>query len=377
VLLNIRVELMTLPDLHPSFLGDTSEMLFMTTPTIAERYADTRAVKAYAALSRKAPLVPFEYAPQPLGAEDIEIAVDYCGICHSDISMIDDAWGYSAFPLVPGHEVIGTVAAIGRHVEVLRIGQRVGLGWQAASCMACHQCRAGDHNLCQHEERTIVHRHGGFADRVRCHWTFALPLPEVLTAETSGPLFCAGIAVFNAMMQFAIKPPDRVGVVGIGGLGHLALQFLNKWGCEVFAFTSNEAKREGAMRLGAHRVVVLRDAAAMAGIAGSLNAVMSTVDVELDWSKIMAALEPKGQLVLLGAVLDPVPIAVPSLLMYQRAITSCPAGSPSTLSAMLDFCARHNIAPVTETFPLTRVNEALDHFRAGKSRFRIVLKNDL
>jgi hypothetical protein len=142
VLLNIRVELMTLPDLHPSFLGDTSEMLFMTTPTIAERYADTRAVKAYAALSRKAPLVPFEYAPQPLGAEDIEIAVDYCGICHSDISMIDDAWGYSAFPLVPGHEVIGTVAAIGRHVEVLRIGQRVGLGWQAASCMACHHGRA-------------------------------------------------------------------------------------------------------------------------------------------------------------------------------------------------------------------------------------------
>jgi alcohol/geraniol dehydrogenase (NADP+) len=334
-------------------------------------------IKGYAAHSRGAPLLPFEYSPGPLGAEQVEIAVNYCGICHSDISMIDDAWSISAFPLVPGHEVVGTVAAAGPQVKHLHVGQRVGLGWQSASCMVCRQCRSGDHNLCTQQERTIMQRHGGFADRVRCDWTFALPLPAALNLETSGPLFCAGLTVFNAMVQFGVKPSDRVGVIGIGGLGHLALQFLNKWGCEVHAFTSSDAKRDEALRLGAHHVVDSRDAAAMAKIAGSLDLVLSTVDVPLDWSTIIDALSPKGRLVPLGVVSEPIPVAVLPLIMYQRSITGSTAGSPGTLVTMLDFCARHNIVPVTETFPLSRVNDALEHLRAGKARYRVVLKNDL
>jgi uncharacterized zinc-type alcohol dehydrogenase-like protein len=340
----------------------------MNTPTTA---------KGYAALSRAEPLLPFEYSQGQLDAEQVEIAVNYCGVCPSDISMIDDVLGFSAFPLVPGHEIVGTIAAAGPQVKHLQVGQRVGLGWQSASCRFCHQCRSGDHNLCPQREFTIAQRHGGFADRVRCDSTFALPLPETLNSETSGPLFCAGLTVFNAMVQFGVKPSDRVGVIGIGGLGHLALQFLNKWGCDVHAFTSSDAKRGEALRLGAHHVLDSRDAAAMTKIAGSLDLIMSTVDVPLDWARIIDALSPKGRLVLLGAVSEPIPVAVLPLLLHQRTVASSPVGSPGTLATMLDFCARHEIAPITEMFPLSQVNDALDHLRSGKVRYRIVLKNDI
>jgi alcohol/geraniol dehydrogenase (NADP+) len=334
-------------------------------------------IRAYAALSRGAPLTPFEYSPDPLGAEQVEIAVSHCGFCHSDLSMIDDAWGYSAFPLVPGHEIVGAIAAVGPQVKFLQVGQRVGLGWQSASCMVCPQCRSGDHNLCLDQERTIVHRHGGFADRVRCHWSFALRLPATLKLETSGPLFCAGITVFNAMVQFGVKPPHRVGVIGIGGLGHLALQFLNKWGCEVHAFTSSGAKRDEVQRLGAHQVVDSRDTVAMTKTSSSLDLIVSIVDVPVDWTAILNSLRPKGRLVILGIPLEPIPVAVAQLLPQQRAVAGTTGGSLSTLTAMLDFCARHDIAPITQVFPLSRVNDALNHLRSGKARYRIVLKNDL
>jgi uncharacterized zinc-type alcohol dehydrogenase-like protein len=179
------------------------------------------------------------------------------------------------------------------------------------------------------------------------------------------------------MVQFGVKPSDHVGVIGIGGLGHLALQFLNKWGCDVHAFTSSDAKRNEALWLGAHHVVDSRDAAAMTKVAGSLDLIMSTVDVPLDWATIIDALSPKGRLVLLGAVSEPIPVAVVPLLLNQRTVASSPVGSPGALATVLDFCARHNIAPITETFPLSRVNDALERLRSGKPRYRIVLKNDL
>ena len=334
-------------------------------------------IKAYAALKKGAPLERFDFEPGPLGPEQVEIAVTHCGICHSDLSMIDDEWGQSAFPLVPGHEVAGTVAAIGEQVKGLRVGQRIGLGWNSASCMACHQCLSGDHNLCASAEGTIVKRHGGFADRVRADWAWAVPLPDKLDSANAGPLFCGGATVFNPIVQFDVKPTDRVGVIGIGGLGHMALQFLNKWGCEVHAFTSSDAKRDEALKLGAHAVVNSRDSAAMKRIAGSLHFVISTVNVPLDWPAIIDTLAPRGRLHLVGAVLEPIPVAAFSLIMPQRSISGSPVGSPATIATMLDFCARHDIAPVIETFPMSRVNDALEHLRDGKARYRIVLENDL
>jgi len=334
-------------------------------------------IKAYATLGKGQPLEPFEYTPGPLAEQQVEIAVSHCGICHSDLSMIDNEWGMSAYPLVPGHEIIGTITAVGSQAKNLRVGQRVGLGWQSGSCMSCHECLSGDQNLCAQSEGTIVHRHGGFASHVRCDWEWAIPLPDQLKPNEAGPLFCGGVTVFNPIVQFDVRPTHRVGVIGIGGLGHIALQFLNKWGCEVFAFTSSDSKRDEAMRLGAHQVVNSRDSEAMKKISGSLNFILSTVNVSLDWEAIIGALAPRGRLAFVGAVLEPIPVSVFSLLMKQRSLSASPLGSPVTTATMLDFCARHDIAPVIETFPLSRVNEALDHLRAGKARYRIVLENDL
>ncbi len=334
-------------------------------------------IKALAATAPKAPLTPFEYEPGPLGDEQVEIAVSHCGICHSDLSMIDNEWGMSAYPLVAGHEVVGKITAVGSHAKNLKVGQVVGLGWNSGSCMSCPQCLSGDQNLCTTAEGTIVHRHGGFATSVRSHWAWALPLPEALDPAKAGPLFCGGITVFNPIIQLGIKPTDRVGVIGIGGLGHMALKFLRAWGCEVVAFTSSDSKREEALSLGAHRVVNSHNAGDLKNLTGSLNFIISTVNVKLDWQALVGALAPRGKLHTVGAVLEPISLAAFPLIMGQKSLSGSPLGSPSITAQMLEFAARHQIAPTTEFFPMSKVNDALDHLKSGKARYRIVLENDL
>jgi uncharacterized zinc-type alcohol dehydrogenase-like protein len=233
---------------------------------------------------------------------------------------------------------------------------------------------SGDHNLCGEAQGTIVSRHGGFADRVRCHWAWAVPLPDGVDAAKAGPLFCGGITVFNPIVQFGVRPTDRVGVIGIGGLGHMALAFLNKWGCEVTAFTSTEAKMDEAMRMGAHRCVDSRSESALGAEAGRFDFILSTVNVSLDWASYFQALAPRGRLHLVGATLEPVPAMAFPLIMAQRSLSGSPLGSPATTAQMLDFCARHAIEPVTETFKMDRVNDALQHLRDGKARYRVVLE---
>jgi len=333
--------------------------------------------KAYAATAKGQPLKPFEFDPGPLGDEQVEIKVSHCGICHSDLSMLDNDWGMSKYPFVPGHEVVGTIVAAGDQVKRVKVGDRVGLGWYSGSCLSCPQCLAGDHNLCATGEQTIVGRHGGFADRVRTHWLWATPLPPALDPVKAGPLFCGGITVFNPIVQCGVQPTDRVGVIGIGGLGHLALQFLSKWGCEVVAFTSSDSKRDEAMKLGAHSTVSSRDSAQMQKLAGSLDFILVTANVTLDWPVIIGALKPKGRLHFVGAVLEPVPVAAFSLIGGQKSISGSPLGSPATTADMINFCARHGIAPIIEKFPMSKVNEALEHLRAGKARYRIVLEVDI
>ncbi|QQS53285.1 MAG: NAD(P)-dependent alcohol dehydrogenase [Candidatus Competibacteraceae bacterium] len=333
-------------------------------------------IRAYAAREAKGKLTPFEYDPGELKPEQVEIDVIACGVCHSDLSMLHNDWHNSTYPLVPGHEVVGVVAQIGDHVQHLKVGDTVGLGWFSGSCMSCDQCMGGDHNLCASGEQTIVGRHGGFADKVRCNAEWAALLPPGLDIKKAGPLFCGGITVFNPIVQFDVKPTDRVGVVGIGGLGHLAVQFLNKWGCEVTAFTSSDSKRDAALGMGAHRIVNSRDDAQLQQIAGSLNFILSTVNVDLNWPAFLNTLAPKGRLHTVGAVLSPIPVAAFSLIGGQKSLSGSPLGSPATVRKMLDFCARHRIAPVTEHFPMSQVNEAMAHLEAGKARYRIVLEND-
>ncbi|WP_206026357.1 NAD(P)-dependent alcohol dehydrogenase [Roseimicrobium sp. ORNL1] len=333
--------------------------------------------QGFAAPEKGKKLESFSFDPGELRDEQVEVAVEYCGVCHSDLSMIDNDWGQSVYPLVPGHEIVGRIVAAGDHVKGVKVGQRVGIGWYSESCMSCTQCLSGNHNLCPNAEQTIVNRHGGFANRVRAHWAWATPLPDQLDETSAGPLFCGGITVFNPIVQFGVRPTDRVGVIGIGGLGHMAVQFLSKWGCEVFAFTSSDSKRDEAMKMGAHHVVSSRDAGQLKKIAGSLDFIISTVNVSMPWDAILSSLAPRGRLHLVGAVLEPIPVAAFSLIGGQKSISGSPVGGPATVAKMLDFAARHGIPPITEEFPLSQVNEALDHLRAGKARYRVVLKNDL
>jgi uncharacterized zinc-type alcohol dehydrogenase-like protein len=332
--------------------------------------------RAYASMKPGGPLEPFEYELGSLGHDEVDIAVESCGVCHSDLSMLDNEWGMSAFPFVGGHEVVGRVLATGEHVSNVRVGDLVGIGWHARSCTTCRQCLSGQQNLCPTAQGTIVQRHGGFADRVRVQSMWATPIPEGVDASKAGPLFCGGITVFTPIAHFGVAPTHRVGVVGIGGLGHMALAFLNKWGCEVTAFTTSDSKKQEAKDLGAHHVVNTRDRAQLDKIAGSLDFILSTVNAPLDYDAYLNALAPNGRFHVVGAVLEPLQIPAFGLIMAQRSLSGSPVGSPTTMRTMLDFCARHRIAPVTETFPMSKINDALQRLRDGKARYRIVLEND-
>ncbi|MBT8209988.1 MAG: NAD(P)-dependent alcohol dehydrogenase [Eudoraea sp.] len=331
-------------------------------------------VHAYAAESAGAELKPFTYELNNLGSEEVDIKVHYCGICHSDLSMLNNEWGMTQYPFVPGHEVVGEIIAVGDEVKSVAVGDYVGLGWNSASCMHCPQCMGGDHHLCGSVEGTIVGRHGGFADKVRAHWSWTIPLPTNIDMQKAGPLFCGGITVFNPIILGEVKPTDKVGVIGIGGLGHMALKFLNKWGCEVIAFSSNPDKKQQILDMGASTVVNSRDPEELKSIAGSLNFILNTTNVTLDWDAYLGTLAPKGRLHNVGAVLEPMAIPAFSLIMGEKSVAGSPLGSPALTATMIDFCVRHDIYPIVEEFPLDKVNEAMAHLEAGKARYRIVLK---
>jgi len=333
-----------------------------------------RTVKAYAAPKAGSELEPFEYELGPLGSNDIDIKVEHCGLCHTDLSLRDNVWGATLFPFVGGHEATGRVIDIGSEVTHVKIGDRVGLGGHSHYCMTCRQCLDGDHNLCESVQSTVSPgRHGAFADIVRATGVSVIRLPDDLDAADAGPLFCAGITVFNPFVKFGIRPTDRIAVLGIGGLGHLALQFGKAWGCHVTALSSSSSKTEEAMALGAHAVINSRDPEALAEAAGSFDVILSTVDVALDWNQIIAMLKPKGRLHFLGVQAVPAELQLMPLMFSQLSLSSSLVGSPHTVADMLEFCARHDIRVVTEHFPFDRINEAFAHLESGEARYRIVL----
>jgi uncharacterized zinc-type alcohol dehydrogenase-like protein len=311
----------------------------------------------------------------PLGAEDVEVAVEHCGLCHSDLSVFTNEWGISQYPAILGHEVVGRVIAVGPNAKALKVEQRVGIGWYSSSCMHCHQCLSGNHHLCAQVQPTIVGHRGGFATHIRSHWAWAFPLPEKLNFAEAGPLLCGGITVFSPLAMYA-KPTDRVGIIGIGGLGHMAVKFAAAYGCDVTAFTSSESKFDEAKSFGATHVVSSKDSAAITKLAGSLDLLISTVSVQLDWEAMIGTLAPNGRLNVVGAVLEPIPVSAFSLILQQRSVSGSPTGSPVGIATMLDFAARHNIAPQTEHFPLSNINEAFARLESGKARYRIVLDAD-
>ena len=330
-------------------------------------------IKAYAAFEAEGELKPFEYDPGELKPNEVEIDVKYCGICHSDVSVIDNEWGISSYPVVPGHEVVGEISAVGDRVTNLSVGQVVGLGWHSGYCGECTPCVSGDQNLCATAQPTIVGHHGGFADKVRAEALSVVPIPDGIDLEAAGPLFCGGITVFNPLVQFDIEPTSKVAVIGIGGLGHMALQFLNAWGCEVTAFTSSESKKKEALELGAHNTLNSRDSEELAAAAGQFDLLISTVNVKLDWGSYLNTLKPKGRLHFVGATLEPLDINAFALIMAQRSVSGSPVGSPATIAKMLEFAKLHDIQPVIEKFSFDQVNEAIAKLKDGDIHYRAVL----
>lgn len=332
-------------------------------------------VNAYAVYEPKGKLEPFSYELGKLSPENIDIKVSYCGVCHSDINMMNNEWGMTQYPIVPGHEIIGEIVAAGNAVKNLKVGDIVGLGWMSSSCMSCSECMSGDHNLCSNSEGTIIGRHGGFAEYVRSHWSWAIPIPKGMDLSKTGPLLCGGITVFSPLFSSNIKPTDSVGVIGIGGLGHLALKFLKHWGCDVIAFSSNPSKKNEILSMGANKVIDSKDSEDLKSVAGKLKFILNTTNVSLDWDSYLTALSPKGKLHTVGAVLEPMEIPAFSLIMGDKSVGGSPIGSPELIRLMLEFCNRHNIYPNTEEFLMENANEAIEHLNQGKARYRIVLKN--
>ena len=332
---------------------------------------------AYAATTAHGPLQPFSFEPGEIGPEEVEIKVSHCGLCHSDLSMLDNEWGMSQYPFVPGHEATGTVVALGEAAKGLKIGQRVGLGWFSHSCLACHECLSGEQHLCATAQGTIVGRHGGFADRVRAQWTWVRPLPDALDLAKAGPLLCGGITVFSPFLIHNVPSTARVGIIGIGGLGHMALQFANKWGCEVHAFTTSDSKEAEARQLGAHYVHNTRQDGALKKLARSLDLIISTINAPPDLPGFLDTLAPNGCFHNVGAVLKPLEVPAFSLILGQKSVAGSPTGSPTAIDHMLEFSARHSVAPIVESFPMSKVNDALERLRSGKARYRIVLVNEI
>jgi alcohol/geraniol dehydrogenase (NADP+) len=339
------------------------------------RRGDAMKYKAWVAKAAKQPMVLESVDLGPIGMEDVEVAVEHSGLCHSDLSVLNNDWGFSQYPAILGHEVIGRVSAIGPNAKGLKVGQRVGVGWTSGSCMHCHQCMSGHHHLCPQVQFTIVGHRGGFATHIRSHWAWAFPLPEKLNFAEAGPLLCGGITVFAPLAMYA-KPTDRVGIIGLGGLGHMAVKFAAAYGCDVTAFTSSANKFDEAKGFGANHVVSSNDSVAIKTLGGRFDLLISTVNVTLDWNALIGTLAPYGRLHVVGAVLEPIPVAAFSLIMGQHSVSGSPTGSPVAIATMLDFASRHDIVPQTEHFPMSHINEAFARLEAGKARYRIVLDAD-
>ncbi len=332
-------------------------------------------IRGQAAHAAGQPLQPISYEPKDLGPFDIEVEVHYCGICHSDIHLIDNDWNWSTYPFIPGHEIVGPVTRLGSMITQFKIGQRVGVGWQCGSCMECEWCVRGEENLCARPAFTCVGRNGGFAEAVRVDGRFAFVIPDGMESASTAPLLCGGITVYSPLRHLGAEPWSKVGVVGIGGLGHLAIKFANAFGCEVTAFSTSPRKEEESRSLGAHHFITSTDPDQMARAANSLDFILVTPHTDLDWAAYLNALRPMGTLCLVGAppaaLLNIPPIL---LLLQKKKICGSIIGNRSTVQEMLEFAARHQIGATVEVVALAQVNAAIEKVRANRARYRMVLR---
>jgi len=335
-------------------------------------------VNALAAYGPQEPLRPFQYETSPLMGHDVLIKVETCGICHSDIHCMDNDWEMTTYPMVPGHEAIGSVVEVGPLVSHLKLGDRVGVGWQSGACLHCLDCLRGNQQMCEVDNRaTILQQYGGFGDYMTVDSRFAFPIPDGLSSEAAGPLLCGGITVFSGLRHAGMQGGQEIGVLGIGGLGHLAVQFAAKLGNRVTVFTSSPDKAEFAASLGAHEAVIIgKDGSLPEKPSRRLNILLDTVAAPKDYNAYLNFLDSDGVYNLVGVPTDAVALSVFAFQDKRRRIMGSPIGSPAEIREMLSLCAERKITPLIETFPFERANDALQRVRDNKVRYRAVLTMD-
>lgn len=325
-------------------------------------------IHALAAMGPKEPLSPFSYDAAELGAFEILIKVTHCGLCHSDVHLIDDDWKRSKYPLVPGHEIVGTISKMGKNVDHLKLGERVGVSWVRSACLACTSCLEGDTNICPQKTTTCNGNYGGFADHMIADSRFVFPIPKELSSADAAPLLCAGATVFAPLRRYG--PQHSVAIIGIGGLGHLGLQFAHHFGCEVTALSHSASKEGEAKSFGADHFYTFENLPT----PFQFDFILSTVHVDLDWNQIIALLKPKGTLCFVGRPGNPGMIEFGSLISFQRNICGSSTANRATMNEMLAFAAQHKIKPQIELLPLSKANEGIEKVKSNRARYRVVLE---
>lgn len=340
-------------------------------------------VHAYGAHAGDKPLEPMTIQRRAPGAHDVQIDIAFCGVCHSDLHQVRAEWAGTRFPCVPGHEIVGRVSAVGAHVTTLEPGDLVGVGCIVDSCQHCADCDAGLENYCDGMVGTYNFPTpdapgwtlGGYSERIVVHERYVLRIrhPEEQLAAVA-PLLCAGITTWSPLRHWQAGPGKKVGIVGIGGLGHMGIKLAHALGAQVVAFTTSEGKREAALALGADEVVVSRNAEEMAGHAGSFDLIVNTVAAPHDLNPFLALLKRDGTLTLVGAPASPhTPPEVFKLIFKRRSIAGSMIGGIPETQEMLDFCAEHGIVADIELIRAEQINDAFERMLKGEVKYRFVI----
>ncbi|KAG1672124.1 hypothetical protein FOA52_001712 [Chlamydomonas sp. UWO 241] len=333
----------------------------------------------YAALEVGQKVVPFEHTVDAILPEhDIDIRVTHNGLCHTDVSMTKNDWGASKFPFIPGHEVVGIVAAVGERVTQFKVGDRVGYAWIKDSCRSCRKCRVGEENLCQtgYTGTIMAGNHGGWQNFMRAPADFAYAIPDKLDSVSAAPLLCAGVTVYTPLKKYMPYPGCKVGVIGIGGLGHLALQFAAAMGAEVTAFSHTAGKEAEAKKFGATNFVCGEESTK--AVAGTMDLLINTVSSLTDFKAQMALLCVGGTLCVVGLPGGgaEICVGVTDVVFNGKQVVGSIVGGRNDMQEMLDFAAVKGIKPQCETMPMSNINEAIEKMMANKARYRIVMTDE-
>ncbi|MFW9975441.1 MAG: NAD(P)-dependent alcohol dehydrogenase, partial [Candidatus Thorarchaeota archaeon] len=325
----------------------------------------------YAAKGVGQPLELFTFASPKLGKNDVRVSVTHCGVCHTDIHAIDNYYGITVFPFVPGHEIVGHVSALGQEVSNLKVGDRVGVGWQGRSCMKCKWCLQGEEQLCMDivESGTWV-PYGGFSSSIIVDSRFAYPLPDSMPSEVAAVLMCAGVTVYSPLRSYAMREKQKIGIIGVGGLGHLALQFARALDYEVTAISSSPGKKKEALAFGADHFLVSNDNDALRQAAFSFDLLLCTASDKINWELLLNTLKKNGSFILVG--FPDIEFNSTDLVAHQLSLTGSFIGNRATMCEMLSFAQKHSIMPKVELMSMTEVNEAIQKVKDNKVRYRIV-----